>query len=303
MRRIPGGTFRMGSAHHYPEEAPVHRVTVDSFWLDTAPVTNRQFGRFVRATGHRTVAEIPPKPEDYPDAPPHLLFPGSLVFVPPRGSVDRRDYSQWWVFLRGANWRHPYGPGSSIKGLDDHPVVHVAYDDAASYAAWAGKGLPTEAEWEFAARGGLDGADFAWGDEFAPGGRRMANTWQGEFPHWNLSPAAYKRTSPVGAFPANGYGLVDMIGNVWEWTSDWYASGHPDDAPKACCIPRNPRGGREADSRDPRSGIPCKVVKGGSHLCAPNYCRRYRPAARHAQPVDTSMSHVGFRCIVREDLP
>lgn len=198
MRRIPCGTFRMGSAKHYPEEAPVHRVTVDSFWIDDAPVANRQFGRFVRATGHCTVAEIPPQPEDYPDALSHLRFPGSLVVVPPRRPVDLRDYSQWWVLLRGANWRHPYGPGSSIKGLDDHPVVHVAYNDAASYAASVGKALPTEAEWEVAARGGLDGAALAWGDEFASGGRRMANTWQGEFPHWNLSPAALARTSPSG---------------------------------------------------------------------------------------------------------
>lgn len=303
MRWIPGGTFRMGSDRHYPEEAPAHRVTVDGFWIDAAPVTNRQFKRFVRATGYRTVAEIPPKPEDYPGALPHLLFAGSLAFVPPRGPVDLRDCSQWWTFQRGANWRHPYGPGSSIRGLDDHPVVHIAYADAEAYAAWAGRALPTEAEWEFAARGGLDGAEFAWGDEFAPGGQRMANTWQGDFPHRNISQSV-QRTSPVGAFPPNGHGLFDMIGNVWEWTSDWYARKHPADAPKACCIPRNPRGGREEDSfdpRNPRSRIPCKVVKGGSHLCAPNYCRRYRPAARHAQPIDTSMSHVGFRCVVRED--
>ncbi|MGE7415091.1 formylglycine-generating enzyme family protein [Methylobacterium tarhaniae] len=302
MRRITSGTFRMGSDRHYPEEAPAHRVTVDSFWIDETPVTNGQFQRFVQATGHRTSAEIPPDPREYPGALPHMLYAGSLVFVPPREPVDLRIWSQWWRLLRGADWRHPYGPDSSIEGLDDHPVVHVAYADAEAFAAWAGKALPSEAEWEFAARGGLDGAEFAWGDEFAPGGRRMANTWEGDFPHRNTS-RAFRRTSPVGAFPPNGYGLFDMIGNVWEWTSDWYASRHPNDAPKACCIPRNPRGGREADSRDPRSGILCKVVKGGSHLCAPNYCRRYRPAARHTQPVDTSMSHVGFRCIVREDLP
>jgi formylglycine-generating enzyme len=197
----------------------------------------------------------------------------------------------------------PYGKGSSIRGLDDHPVVHIAYQDAAAYAAWAGKELPTEAEWEFAARGGLEGADFAWGDEFTPGGRHMANTWQGQFPQQNLEQDGFERTSPVEAFPPNGYGLFDMIGNVWEWTTDWYSSLYTADAPKACCIPENPRGGAEADSYDPcqpHIRIPRKVVKGGSHLCAPNYCRRYRPAARHAQPIDTSMSHVGFRCVIRE---
>lgn len=303
MRWIPGGTFRMGSDRHYPEEAPVHRVTVEGFWMDESPVTNRQFRRFAHATGYRTVAEIPPDPKDYPGALPHLLFAGSLVFVPPQGPVDLRHCSRWWGFLKGADWRHPYGQGSSIKGLDDHPVVHVAFKDAATYADWAGKALPTEAEWEFAARGGLDGAEFAWGDEFAPGGRPMANTWQGNFPYLNTADGSVRRTTPVGAFPPNGYGLLDMIGNVWEWTADWFAQRHQADAAKACCIPQNPRGGREADSfdpRDPQSLIPRKVVKGGSHLCAPNYCRRYRPAARHPQPIDTSMSHVGFRTIIRE---
>lgn len=302
MVRIPGGTFRMGSDRHYPEEAPVHWVTVDSFWIDRAPVTNREFRRFVEATGHVTVAEKIPDPRDYPGALPHMLRAGSLVFNPPSYPVSLRDWSQWWAFRFGATWRKPYGPGSSIKGLDDHPVVHVAYADAEAYAAWAGKELPTEAEWEFAARGGLDGAEFAWGDELEPEGQPMANFWHGEFPHRNLSPHAYKRTTPVGAFPPNGYDLVDMIGNVWEWTSDWYTPKHPADAPKACCIPENPRGGREADSYDPCQPairIPRKVLKGGSHLCAESYCRRYRPAARHAQPVDTSTSHIGFRCVVR----
>lgn len=302
MRWIPGGTFRMGSDRHYPEEAPIHRVAVDGFWIDEAPVTNRQFSQFVLATAYRTVAEIAPDPKDYPNALPHLLFAGSLVFTPPSTPVDLGVCSQWWRFLKGANWRRPYGPGSSIKGLDDHPVVQVAYKDAEAYSAWAGKALPTEAEWEFAARGGLDGADFAWGNDFMPEGRQMANIWQGEFPHQNLSPRAFKRTTPVGAFPPNAYGLVDMIGNVWEWTSDWFAQKHQGDAKKACCIPQNPRGGPEADSLDPRDSlslIPRKVVKGGSHLCAPSYCRRYRPAARHPQPIDTSMSHVGFRTIRR----
>jgi formylglycine-generating enzyme required for sulfatase activity len=302
MIRIAGGTFRMGSDRHYPEEAPVHRVTVDGFWIDRTPVTNREFRRFVEATGHVTVAERKPDPKDYPGALPHMLKAGSLVFSPPDYPVDLRDWSQWWAFTFGATWRRPYGPKSSIKGLDDHPVVHVAHADAEAFAAWAGKSLPTEAEWEFAARGGLDGAEFAWGDEFTPDGQQMANTWQGAFPFQNKQEDGYGRTSPVTAFPPNGYGVHDMIGNVWEWTSDWYTPKHPADAPKACCIPENPRGGRETDNYDPRQPqirIPRKVLKGGSHLCAPNYCRRYRPAARHAQPVDTSSSHIGFRCVAR----
>jgi formylglycine-generating enzyme required for sulfatase activity len=300
---IAGGTFRMGSDRHYPEEAPVHRVTVSGFWMDRTPVTNRQFGAFVNATGHVTLAEIAPAREDYPGALPHMLKAGSLVFAPPRFRVvDLRDWGQWWRFKRGADWRHPHGPESSIRGRDEHPVVHIAYQDAEAYARWAGKDLPTEAEWEYAARGGLDGAEFAWGDELTPGGRHLANTWQGEFPRQNLLQDGYRGTSPVTAFPPNGYGLLDMIGNVWEWTSDWYAPGHAADAPKACCIPENPRGApREAsyDPCQPAIRIPRKTIKGGSHLCAPSYCRRYRPAARHAQPVDTSTCHVGFRCAVR----
>jgi formylglycine-generating enzyme required for sulfatase activity len=301
---IAGGTFRMGSDQHYPEEAPVHRATVDGFWIDPTPVTNREFRRFVKATGHVTVAEREPDPKDYPGALPEMLKAGSLVFTPPDYPVDLRDWSQWWAFTFGATWCRPYGSKSSIKDLDDHPVVHVAHADAEAYAAWAGKSLPTEAEWEFAARGGLDGGEFAWGDEFTPNGRQMANTWQGAFPFQNKREDGYERTSPVTAFPPNGYGLHDMIGNVWEWTSDWYTPKHPADAPKACCIPENPRGGREADSYDPRQPqitIPRKVLKGGSHLCAPNYCRRYRPAARHAHPIDTSTSHIGFRCVSRQE--
>jgi len=302
MVRIPGGTFRMGSDKHYPEEAPAHRVTVDEFWIDTTPVTNRQFKQFVKATGHVTFAEIPPDPKDYPGALPHMLYAGSLVFAPPTRPVNLRDWSQWWTFLKGADWRHPYGPKSNINNLDSHPVVHVAFADALAYAKWAGKDLPTEAEWEFAARGGLDGAEFAWGEEFTPGGKHMANTWQGEFPRQNLREDGFERTSPVTAFLANGYGVHDMIGNVWEWTTDWYSHKHEADAPKACCIPENPRGGPEVASLDPRLPnirIPRKVLKGGSHLCAPNYCRRYRPAARHAEAIDTSTSHVGFRCVSR----
>jgi sulfatase modifying factor 1 len=224
------------------------------------------------------------------------------MFSPPAHPVGLRDMSQWWTFRFGACWRKPYGEGSSIKGLDDHPVVHVACRDVEAYAAWAGKSLPTEAEWERACRGGLEEREFAWGDEFTPGGRHMANTWQGDFPHENTREDGYARTSPVGAFPPNGFGLLDMIGNVWEWTADFWRFRHPADAPRPCCIPTDPRGGTEDGSYDPREAglrIPRKVLKGGSHLCAPNYCRRYRPAARHAQPVDTSTSHIGFRCILR----
>ena len=299
---VPGGTFSMGSDKHYPEEAPVHRVTVAGFWMDRTPVTNRDFGKFVNATGYVTVAEVRPDIKDYPAALPHMLRAGSLVFTPPKRPIDLRDWSQWWNFKFGANWKRPLGPRSSLAGLNDHPVVHIAYADAVAYTRWTGKDLPTEAEWEFAARGGLDGAEFAWGQELAPSGKQMANTWQGAFPHENLRLDGYERTSPVTAFPPNSYGLYDMIGNVWEWTSDWYSSQHEPNAAKACCIPQNPRGGREDASYDPSLPtvkIPRKVLKGGSHLCAPNYCRRYRPAARHPQPVDSSMSHVGFRCIVR----
>jgi formylglycine-generating enzyme len=303
MIQISAGIFRMGSNDHYPEEAPVHRMSVSSFWIDVTPVTNHDFRKFVNATGYVTFAEMVPDAEDYPGALPHMLKAGSLVFTPPKKAVDLRDWSQWWRFKFGANWRRPYGPRSSISGLDDHPVVHISYRDAEAYARWAGKDLPTEAEWEFAARGGLDGAEFAWGDEFMPGGRHMANTWQGDFPCRNRNEDCFERTSPVTAFPANGYGVHDMIGNVWEWTSDWYSPKHEADVSKACCIPENPRGATRDQSHDPcqpHIKIPRKVIKGGSHLCAPNYCRRYRPAARHAEAVDTSTSHLGFRCIVRE---
>jgi len=303
---IPGGAFRMGSDEHYPEEAPSHRVVVDGFWIDPTPVTNREFRKFVNATGYVTVAEIAPDAKDYPGALPNMLRAGSLVFTPPKAAVDLRDWSQWWNFKFGANWKRPYGPRSSLAGLNDHPVVQVAYADALAYAKWADKDLPTEAEWEFAARGGLDGAEFAWGDEFTPAGKQMANTWQGAFPQENLKLDGYERTSPVKAFAPNGYGLYDMTGNVWEWTCDWYASRHEAEAPKSCCTPQNPRGGHEAASYDPRLPtvkIPRKVLKGGSHLCAPNYCRRYRPAARHPEPVDSAMSHIGFRCVVRQAAP
>jgi formylglycine-generating enzyme required for sulfatase activity len=299
---IGGGAFRMGSDNHYPEEAPVHRVAVDDFWIDRTPVTNRQFKDFVKETGYVTFAEVAPDPKNYPGALPNLIFAGSLVFAPSKHPVDLIDWSQWWTLLKGADWRHPCGPKSNINALDNHPVVHVTFGDALAYAKWAGKDLPTEAEWEFGARSGLEGAEFAWGDEFTPGGEHQANTWQGIFPHENRRDDGFERTSPVKSYPPNGYGVYDMIGNVWEWTTDWYAPRHTADAAKACCVPQNPRGGREEASYDPaqpQSRIPRKVIKGGSHLCAPNYCRRYRPAARHAEPVDTSTSHLGFRCVIR----
>jgi formylglycine-generating enzyme required for sulfatase activity len=290
---ISGGAYRMGSDRHYPEETPIHRVSIDGFWIDCTPVTNGQFRKFVNDTGYVTFAERKPEANDYPGALPHMLKAGSLVFTPPK-----RDWSQWWKFKFGANWRRPYGPRSSISGLDDHPVVHVAYRNAEAYAKWAGKDLPTEAEWEFAARGGPDGAEFAWGDELMPGGKPMANIWHGAFPQQNLATDGYERTSPVTAFPANGYGLYDMIGNVREWTADWWSAKHEPDAAKACCIPGNPRGGREQDSYDscqPKIKIPRKVLKGGSNLCAPNYYRRHRPAACRAQPIAQPL---GFRCII-----
>ena len=296
---LDGGTFQMGSDRHYPEEAPRHAVRIDGFWIDRTPVTNRQFAEFVAATGHTTTAEVAPNPDDYPGALPEMLFPGSLVFKPSDGPLDVRDWTQWWEFRLGADWRHPYGPESCIAELMDHPVVHVTHEDAAAYADWVGKSIPTEAQWEFAAWGGIEGMEFAWGDKLEPEGRHFANVWQGEFPWQNLQSDGFDRTSPVASYPPNGFDLVDMIGNVWEWTDDWYCSSHPAGKNKQCCIPANPRGGPKSDShaRCGPAAIPRKTLKGGSHLCAPNYCRRYRPAARHAQPIDTSASHIGFRCI------
>jgi formylglycine-generating enzyme len=297
--RLDGGTFLMGSDRHYPEEAPVHRVHVDGFVIAAHPVTNRQFAEFVADTGYTTVAERPLDPADYPGAPAENLVPGSMVFSPTPGPVDLRHLSQWWRWVPGASWRHPDGPRSSLDQRHEHPVVHVAHEDAASYALWAGGALPTEAQWEFAARGGIEGAEFTWGDDRRPDGQIMANTWDGpDFPWRSTAEDGWERTSPVGSFPANGYGLFDMAGNVWEWTDDWYTSTHPADADKPCCIPDNPRGGSmelSFDPAQPQFPIPRKVVKGGSHLCADSYCMRYRPAARRPQMIDTGMSHVGFR--------
>jgi sulfatase modifying factor 1 len=297
---IPGGTFDMGSDRHYPEEAPAHRVKVDGFWMSRHTVTNAEFARFVDETKHVTLAERPANPDDYPGAKPELLLPASVVFKKTAGPVDLRNPYNWWTYVAGADWRHPRGPDSSIIGLEDHPVVHVAFEDADAYVKWAGQELPTEAEWEWAARGGLADAEFSWGNDYMPDGRPMANNWQGEFPWQNLVQDGYEWTAPVGSFPSNGYGLFDMAGNVWEWTTDWYREHGRIE--HACCTIENPRGGdrdQSLDARTPEIKIPRKVMKGGSFLCAPNYCRRYRPAARMAQMVDTSTCHLGFRCIVR----
>ena len=303
MVRIPEAEFHMGAADFYVEERPVLAVGVDGFWIDPAPVSNRDFARFVEATGYVTVAERDLIAEDYPGLDEADLAAGSLVFTQTRGPVDLGNPGNWWRFVRGANWReeaaHP-----------DHPVVHVAYEDASAYADWRGKSLPTEAEWEYAARGGLDGATYPWGNDFHPGGKAMANTWEGDFPWRNTERDGYTRTSPVGTYPPNGYGLFDMVGNVWEWTQDWWSASN-EGIELPCCgsvsqgtIRRtNSRGGTERDSLDPSQPeirIPRKVLKGGSHLCAPNYCLRYRPAARIPQMIDTATSHIGFRCVVRD---
>lgn len=274
----------MGAEDFYPEEAPIRPARVGDFWMDETPVTNAQFGRFVRATGYRTYAELPPRAEDYPDAPAERLVAGSLVFTPPSGAPNMDEVENWWSYVAGACWREPLGAGGGLNGLASHPVTQVTYRDALAYAQWAGKDLPTEAEWEFAARGGLDRASYAWGDELAPGGITPAKIWSGVFPHLNLAPAGLERTSPVRSFPPNPFGLYDLIGNVWELTGDRYEEPG---AAKACC-------GTQAGSAATR-----RVAKGGSHLCAPNYCQRYRPAARLGQPEDTSTSHMGFRCVKR----
>jgi formylglycine-generating enzyme required for sulfatase activity len=299
---IPGGAFLMGSEQFYPEERPTHQVSVDGFWMDRFEVTIADFRRFVQATGYVTVAERPLNARDYPGVDPTLLVPGSLVFQKAAGPVRLEDYRNWWRWVPGASWTRPEGPDSNLQGRARHPITQVTAEDAEAFARWAGKTLPTEAEWEFAARGGLEGATFPWGSEFAPKNRMMANTWQGEFPWQNLRTDGFEGTSPVGTFPPNGYGLFDMAGNVWEWTSDFYATAHPDETAQPCCAPHNPRVESPEQSFEvagPGRTIPRRVTKGGSHLCAPNYCLRYRPAARQPQMIESSTSHIGFRCIVR----
>jgi formylglycine-generating enzyme required for sulfatase activity len=291
--RVPGGTFSMGSDRHYPEEGPAREKSVDGFWMDRCPVTNEQFGAFVEDTGYRTVAERPLDPSQFPGAPAENLVPGSLVFSPTPGPVDLRHLDQWWTWTPGASWRRPFGPRSGAPPRPRDPVVHVAFEDAASYAEWAGAALPTEAEWERAARGGLDGATYVWGDEPERSGERLANYWHGDFP-WRAR-RGYGTVTPVGSFPANGYGLHDMAGNVWEWTTDLWSSGRP--AGAGCCASEE----GSYDPSQPQFRIPRKVVKGGSFLCADEYCLRYRPAARRPQMIDTGMSHIGFRCVVREE--
>jgi sulfatase modifying factor 1 len=293
---LPGGEFAMGAADFYADEAPVHRVRVDGFEIDRCPVTNAEFGEFVAATGYVTVAERPLDPAEYPGVPASDLAPGALVFTPTPGPVDLRDFSQWWRWVPGARWTEPTGPGSTVHGKADHPVVQVSFEDAAAYARWAGKDLPTEAEWEYAARAGLHQSTYAWGDDVRPGGLLMANTWQGHFPHDNRGANGWIGTSAVGSFPPNGFGLYDMTGNVWEWTTDYY---HPTHDTETCCAPVNPRAANPVGSAEPGSTIPRRVLKGGSHLCAPEYCLRYRPAARSPQAVDTATSHIGFRCVRR----
>lgn len=305
MAYIPAGVFWMGSDDFYPEERPVHQVAVDGFWMDTHPVTVAEFRRFIRDTGYVTTAQRQPDPADYPDADPALLSAGSMVFTPPPGPVPLDDYRRWWSYVPGADWQHPEGPGSNVGTRNRHPVTHVSYADAQAYAAWAGKALPTEAEWEYAARGDLDRKPYAWGDELHPHGRPAANTWYGEFPWRNTEEDGYSRTSPVGRFRPNGFGLFDVIGNVWEWTCDHYttdhAAGDKNVTPAStCCIPRNPVQRAAVDTGHGVERFARRTIKGGSHLCAPNYCVRYRPSARQSHTEDASTSHIGFRCIVRE---
>ncbi len=300
MAWIPGGTFLMGSDKHYPEEAPAHKASVGAFWMDQYAVTNADFRKFVEATGHVTLSERPADPAQYPGAKPEMLVPSSVIFRKAPHRVSLNDHYNWWDYVAGVNWRRLRGPGSGLAGLWDHPVVHVGFEDAEAYAKWAGKVLPSEAEWEIAARGGLDSAEFAWGDEFTPGGKHMANSWQGEFPWQNTLEDGFEGTAPVGSYPPNSYGLYEMTGNTWEWTTDWFQNHSAIKSP--CCTMENPRGGERELSCGTRPGeanIPRRVMKGGSYLCAPNYCRRYRPAARMAQAIDTATCHLGFRCIVR----
>jgi formylglycine-generating enzyme required for sulfatase activity len=293
---VPGGTYWMGCDDcNMPDAEPVHLVTVDGFWMDATPVTNAEFAKFVKATGYKTIAERKPDPKDFPGAPPENLVAGCAVFSPPPGEVSLENPYAWWRYVPGANWKAPEGPGSSAKGREDHPAVHIAWDDAAAYAKWAGKRLPTEAEFEFAARGGLDRNHFAWGNELKPGGKWAANIWQGKFPSKNTNEDGYLATAPVKAFGANGFGLYDMGGNVWQWCSDWY---RPDYFEKqaALRVARNPKG--PEDSFDPQEpGVPKRVQKSGSYLCSDQYCARYFVGSRGKGAVDSGSSNVGFRCV------
>jgi len=298
MVRIPGGEFWMGSNDsRFADAKPVHRVRLSSFWIDQTLITNDEFARFVKATGYVTVAEKKPLAKDFPGATAEDLVPGSAVFTPPNGPVSLDDQLRWWSYVPGADWRHPKGPGSSIAGRATHPVVQVAYDDAAAYCAWAGKRLPTEAEFEYAQRGGLDRKAFAWGDKLMPSGRPMANTFQGNFPNHNTTEDGYAETSPVGTFPANGYGLFDMSGNVWEWTSDWYRPDYYQTVSQnGAVVAENPKG--PADSFDPDDpGVPNRVHRGGSFLCSDQYCSRYMAGARGKGEPSTGTNHLGFRCV------
>jgi sulfatase modifying factor 1 len=297
MTWIPGGQFWMGSVEDRMTDArPWHRVYVDGYWMDKTEVTNEQFARFVKVTGYLTVAERKPRAEDYPRALPGMLVAGSVVFSPPGHAVALDNQFQWWNYVAGANWRHPEGPKSDITGRMNHPVVHIAYEDAVAYCNWAGKRLPTEAEFEFASRGGLDRKRYAWGDEFMPGGKHMANTFQGHFPETNTGEDGYLATAPVGSFPGNGYGLFDMAGNVWEWTSDWYRPDYYQTLAASGQITMNPKG--PADSFDPNEpGVQKRVHRGGSFLCTDQYCARYIAGGRGKGEVDTGTNHLGFRCV------
>lgn len=299
---IAGGVFAMGSESYYPDEGPIRDVSVEAFSIGPHPVTNTEFAAFVSNTGFVTEAESSPDPDLYPGASAEDLVPGGLVFGMTSGPVSLNNYANWWAWTPGADWKHPTGPDSSIDGLDNHPVVQVCHGDALAYCEWADLELPTEAEWEFAARGGLDGADFTWGTNDDQETEPVANTWQGRFPYENTEVDGYTRTSPVATYAPNGYGLFDMSGNVWEWTDDWYVAKAVTGDEANCCAPRGPT---LEDSYDPHQEvkIPRKVVKGGSHLCTPQYCYRYRPAARQPQTIETATSHMGFRGIRRGTNP
>jgi formylglycine-generating enzyme required for sulfatase activity len=294
---VPGGSFVMGSDKFYPEERPLRRVSVTGYWIDQHEVTNAEFAQFVAATGYKTVAERGLDPKLYPEVPEELRKPGSMVFFEPDPKARVRDITDWWRYVKGADWQHPKGPESSIKGLENNPVVHIAFADAQAYAQWRGRVIPTEAEWEFAARGGLDGADFSWGDEPNPDGKYMANSWQGFFPFQDDNKDGYHGTAPVGCYPANGYGLYDMIGNVWEWATDTYVPGHAAVTNGSV----NPEGPPAAAKSGPAG--PLRVIKGGSWLCSSNFCGRYRPAARQPQEADLGADHIGFRTILRGHPP